>query len=98
VVTFDEYPTQLVEEVHEPLPAEPGTIEREDYQYKPQETKNLFLASEPLVGWWTVTVTERRTTEVWVGLMHQLVDEHYRDAEVIRVVRDNLNTHKPAAF
>ncbi len=30
--------------------------------------------------------------------MQELVDIHYPDAEVIRVVMDNLNTHNPAAL
>jgi hypothetical protein len=98
VVCFDEHPVQLVEQVREPRPAQPGTVAREDYHYKPQGTKNLFLASEPLDGWRTVTVKDRRTTEDWVTFIKQLVDEHYPDADRIRVVLDNLNTHKPEAF
>ena len=30
--------------------------------------------------------------------IQHLVDQHYPDAECIRVVLDNLSTHKPAAF
>lgn len=98
VVCFDEHPTQLVEQVREPHPAKPGTVEREDYHYKPQGTKNLFLASEPLDGWRAVTISDRRTTEDWVNFMQQLVDEHYPDVDCLRVVLDNLNTHDPTAF
>lgn len=98
LVCFDEHPLQLVEQVRDPRPAEPGTVAREDYHYKPQGTKNLFLAAEPLDGWRTITVKNRRTTEDWVTFMKQLVDEYYPDADRIRVVLDNLNTHKPAAF
>ena len=98
VVCFDEHPTQLIKEVHEPQPAEPGRVERQDYQYKPAGTKNLFLASEPLEGWREVSVTDRRTTEDWIGFMQQLVDEHYPDVERIDVVLDNLSTHNPVRF
>lgn len=98
LVCFDEHPLQLVKQVRDPHPAEPGTVAREDYHYKPQGTKNLFLAAEPLKGWRTVTVKDRRTTEDWVTFMKHLVDEHYPDADCIRVVLDNLNTHNPAAF
>lgn len=98
VVCFDEHPTQLVKPVKPPQSGEPGQVRREDYQYEPQGTKNLFLASEPLDGWRSITVTDRRTTEDWVRFMHQLVDEHYPDVDSLRVVLDNLNTHKPAAF
>jgi hypothetical protein len=30
--------------------------------------------------------------------MRRLVDEHYPEAEKVRVVLDNLNTHTPASF
>lgn len=98
LVCFDEHPTQLIKQVKQPRPAEPGTVAREDYQYKPNGTKNLFLASEPLAGWRAVRVKDRRTTKDWVYFIQHLVDQHYPDAECIRVVLDNLNTHKPAAF
>ena len=98
VVCFDEHLTRLVGELREPRPAEPGTVAREDYQYDPKGTRNLFLASEPLAGWRTVTVKDRRTTKDWVEFIQHLVDFHYPDADCIRVVLDNLNTHKPAAF
>jgi hypothetical protein len=98
VVCFDEHPTQLIKQVHDPQPARPGTVAREDYHFKPQGTKNLFLATEPLDGWRTVSVTDRRTTADWVTFIKELVDEQYADAECIRIVLDNLNTHKPAAF
>jgi hypothetical protein len=98
VLCFDEHPIQLVEHVHDPRPAEPGTVAREDYHYERHGTQNLFLVSEPLVGWRTVTVKNRRTTEDWVLFMKQIVDEHYPDADRIRVVLDNLSTHKPEAF
>ncbi|GAA0460345.1 hypothetical protein GCM10008985_15980 [Halococcus dombrowskii] len=98
LVCFDEHPKQLLKQVEQPRPAQPGTVAREDYQYERNGTKNLFLASEPLAGWRAVRVKDRRTTEDWVHFMQHLVDQHYPDAECIRVVLDNLNTHKPAAF
>jgi len=99
VVCFDEHPYELIEQVREPRPAKPGTLAREDYQYKPAGTKNLFLAAEPLDGWRMVTVRDRRTTEDWVRFIADLVDQdRYADVKCIRIVLDNLNTHKPEAF
>jgi hypothetical protein len=98
VVCFDEHPTGLTKEMRDPRPAEPGTVARKDYQYSPSGTKNPFLASEPLAGWRAVRVKDRRTTKDWVEFIQHLVDFHYPDAVRIRVVLDNLNTHKPAAF
>ena len=98
VVCFDEHPTELTKEMCDPRPAEPGTVARKDYRYSPSGTKNLFLTSEPLAGWRAVRVKDRRTTKDWVEFIQHLVDFHYPDADCIRVVLDNLNTHKPAAF
>lgn len=98
VVCFDEHPKQLIDHVTDPLPAKPGSVVKEDYHYERNGSQNLFLACEPLVGWRTVTVSDRRTTEDWVHFIKTLVDEHYADAECIRLVLDNLSTHKPAAF
>lgn len=98
VVCFDEHPTQLLDHTREPKPAKSGSVAKEDYHYKREGTQNLFLACEPLVGWRTVSVTDRRKTADWVAFVKDLVDEHYADVECIRLVLDNLSTHKPAAF
>jgi hypothetical protein len=52
---------------------------------------------EPLGGWRHVDVTERRTRLDFAAQMKQLVDVHYPEAECIRVVMDNLNTHTRAS-
>ena len=43
-------------------------------------------------------VTEQRTKRDFAYRMKDLVDVHFPEAEVIRVVLDNLNTHSPAAL
>jgi hypothetical protein len=43
VVCFDESPTQLVGEVRQPIPAEPGQLERYDCEYKRNGTASLFI-------------------------------------------------------
>ena len=43
VVCFDESPTQLIGEVRQPIPAEPGQLERYDCEYKRNGTANLFI-------------------------------------------------------
>jgi hypothetical protein len=98
VVCFDESSKQLIQETRCPLPQQPGQPRRYDYEYQRNGTRNLFMFSEPLTGWRHVKVTERRTKQDWAHCMKQLVDEYYPDAECIRVVQDNLNTHTPAAL
>jgi hypothetical protein len=97
-VNFDESSTQLIGETRAPLPAQPGQAARFDYEYKRHGTCNLFLFCEPQAGWRHVAVTEQRTMPDFAHQMKWLVDERYPEAEVIRVVLDNLNTHKPASL
>jgi hypothetical protein len=98
VVGFDESTKQLVAETRLPLPMEPGRAERFDYEYERNGTANLFLLCQPLAGWRHVEVTDRRTKHDFAEQMRALVDRHFPDAELIRVVLDNLNTHTPAAL
>lgn len=97
-VCFDERPYQLISETRAPLPARPGQPERYDYEYRREGTCNLFVVFQPLVGWRQVKVTERRTKQDFASCMKELVDVHFSEAQVVRVVLDNLNTHTPAAL
>jgi hypothetical protein len=97
-VTFDETSTQLIGETRQPLPARPGHVARYDYEYHRNGTRNIFLVCEPQAGWRHVEVTTQRTMQDFAQQMKWLVDERYPEAEVIRVVLDNLNTHKPGSL
>jgi hypothetical protein len=98
VVCFDELPYQLVAETCLPLPLQPGKPVRYDYEYRRNGTCNLFMFFQPLAGWRHVEVTEQRTKRDFAYRMKDLVDVHFPEAKVIRVVMDNLNTHSPAAL
>jgi hypothetical protein len=97
-VNFDEKSVQLIAETRTALPAHPGQPARIDYEYQRNGTANLFVMCEPQAGWRHVVVTERRTKHDFAHQMKWLVDERYPDAEVIRVVLDQLNTHRPASL
>jgi hypothetical protein len=97
-VNFDETSKQLIQETRVPLPARPGQPARYDYEYERNGTRNLFMFSEPQAGWRHIAVTEHRTMEDFAHQMQWLVDARYPEAAVIRVVMDNLNTHKPASL
>jgi len=88
----------LVGDVFEPLPRKPGRGKRVDYEYERHGVCNAFMMFQPLAGWRTVKVTERRTKRDFAQVMRELVDIHFPQAETIRVVLDNLNTHNPAAL
>jgi len=98
VVCFDETSKQLVAEKKSLIPAKPGRLERFDYEYQRNGTRNLFLFLEPQGGWRHIAVTERRTMQDFAHQMRWLVDEAYPEAEVVRLVLDNLNTHRPASL
>ncbi len=98
VVCFDESSTQLLADTREPVPARPGRPKRQDYEYRREGTRNLFLACEPKRGWRHVAITERRTKEDFAQQMRWLVDQAYPDVPVVRLVLDNLNTHRTASL
>ena len=45
-----------------------------------------------------VAVTQRRTMQDFAHQMRWLVDEAYPQVPVVRLVLDNLNTHRPASL
>ena len=98
VVCFDERPFQLTGEVRQSQPAKPGQPMRYDYEYRRNGTCNMFLFFQPLVGWRHVEVTDQRTKLDFASCMKALPDEYFPEAETIKVVLDNLNTHTPAAL
>ena len=98
LVTLDEASKQLVGEVVQPLPPQPGQPERFDYEYVRNGTANLFMVSEPLLGWRAVQVTERRTAKDYSEVLRWLAEDVHPDAEVIVLVQDNLNTHTLASL
>ena len=98
VVCLDEASKQLIGETRQPLPAEPGQPERFDYEYVRNGTVNLFMISEPLLGWRHVAVTRRRTARDFAEVVLWLVEDLHPDAAGVVLVMDNLNTHKLASL
>jgi transposase len=98
VVCFDESPSQLIGEVREPIPAEPGQLERYDCEYRRNGTANLFVFLDAHKPWRKVKVTEHRAARDFAECMRDLVDIHYPQARQIRVVLDNLSTHSAGAL
>jgi transposase len=104
LVCFDERLCMMIADVHQPLPPKPktadksGSVEKFDYEYERQGTCNLFAFLAPYLGWRHIKVTERRTKVDFAICMKELVDLHFPDAEIIRLVMDNLNTHTIGAL
>ena len=56
------------------------------------------ISCEPRAGWRHVAITKQRTMQDFAHQMRWLVDEAYPDVPVIRLVLDNLNTHRTASL
>jgi hypothetical protein len=95
-VCLDEKLVTLHADVAEPLPVQPGQPERIDYEYARAGTANLFVMVERLAGYRHIEVTARRTAEDYARQLQWLADVRYPDAKKIRLVQDNLNTHRLA--
>jgi hypothetical protein len=67
-------------------------------EYRRAGTGCLAVLFDPHRGWRHVAVAERRTRLDFAGWLKELADVHYPEAERIRVVLDNLNTHSPASL
>lgn len=97
-VNFDECSVELHADARPPEPAAPGRPARVDYEYVRNGTANLFVVVDPTAGRRHVTVTERRTKADFAEQMRRLCDDLYPDADRVRVVLDNLNTHTAGAL
>ena len=95
---MDESPKQLIKETRVPLQIKPGTNAKSDYEYERCGVANIFMANEPLTGLRYVKVTQRKTKSDWAVFIKEIADAYYPDAKKIRLVMDNLSTHKPSAL
>jgi len=98
VVCMDEQPVQLTKETREPIAATREHPRRVDYEYERAGTACVFMFAEPLSGWRKVSARPQRTKVDWALEMEELLRTRYADAEKVRVVCDNLNTHTRGAF
>jgi hypothetical protein len=97
VLCMDEQPVQLLKETRMPIPATKDHPRRVDYEYERAGTASVFLFCEPLVGWRSVSIRQRRTKVDWALEVAELLKTRYKTQKVI-LVCDNLNTHTKGAF
>lgn len=98
VVCMDESPKQLIKQTRIPIAGKPGKDAKEDYEYARKGVANIFMVNEPLKGKRYVRVLKSKTKKDWAKVIREIADKHYPKAERIRLVMDNLNTHKPSAL
>ena len=98
VVCMDEQPKQLIRETREPITTSHGE-QRVDHEYIREGICNVWMFVEPLGGWRSVRVSDRRTAIDWAQQVQALVDDpRYAHDQRITLVCDNLNTHKLASL
>ena len=98
LICLDEKPKQLLRDKRMSIPMKLGSSEKYDYEYVRNGTANIFMAVEFKAGKRVTQVTNRRTMKDFAQFMKILVTEKYSEAEVIRLVTDNLNIHKEKSF
>ena len=104
VVCLDERPCVLHAEARAGLPARPAVGDRpgadatRDHEYVRAGSCCLFAAFEPLRAWRHTWITPQRRRRDFAAVVRELVDVHYPDAERVRLVCDNLNTHDDASL
>lgn len=97
VICFDERPCFLIGERLAPLPLQAGQVLKEHYAYTKHGSCALLAAVEPLTGKRLAEVYSRRTKKEY-ALFCQAVAARWPEAQRIRLVQDNLNTHNASAF
>jgi len=98
LICMDEASRQILSDLVEPLPMQPGTPRRVDDKYERHGVRSLFMFYNPIGGWRRVGCRESRTRQDWAEEVQYLLDVDYPDAEVVTIVCDNLNTHDAASL
>lgn len=97
VVCYDERPCFLIGEKVKGLEMKSGEVAKEHYAYEKNGSCNLLATIEPLTGKRIADVYQRRTKREF-ALHCQKVEKEFPEAEKIKMVLDNLNTHNASAF
>lgn len=99
VLCFDEKSKQLLKNTRKTKPCVPGKPRRADYEYERNGTQHIFMTVEPKGGYRDTQATARRTRSDFAGELRRIIDHpRYKDATIIHIVLDNLNTHFEKSF
>jgi DDE superfamily endonuclease len=98
LVCLDETSKQLITETRPSQPCKPGRVKRVDPEYRRNGTASVFMMTTPLEGQRHVRVREHRKREDFAGVIRELCDKRYPDAERIVPVMDQLNRHNTASL
>ena len=98
VIGLDEKPKQLLEDSRKPIPLKPGKTQKYDYEYIRRGKANIFVAVEPKGGKRVTQVTTQRTKKDFAFFVKELVTKRYKQADKMRIILDNLNTHNESSL
>jgi len=98
LVSRDEFAEQLLSETHVPVPAIPGHLAREDYEYVREGSVGGFMVAMPHPGKRDVFLEGdgRRTSLDFAACPYHVANNLFPEAGKIVLVMDNLNTRKEA--
>jgi len=97
VVCLDEKPYQLLDDTRPSTTARPGSIAKQDYEYRRCGTCCVFVAVEPKGCRRHTWARKQRTKADFAHVIRDLI-RRYPRARKVRVVLDNLNTHNASSL
>jgi len=97
VVCFDERPCFLIGDTVAALALKAGRVRKEHYEYAKHGSCALLAAIEPKTGRRLAQVYDQRCKREYALFLKELA-ARYPQAEKIRLVQDNLNTHNLSSF
>ncbi len=97
-VCIDERPCLLRGDVLAPLPARPGQVAREDYQYERNGSAVALLAYRIDTGERYVEIRPQRTKQDYAQFVQAAITGLCPEVPRVAIVNDNLNTHTPGAL
>lgn len=97
VICFDERPCFLIGEAVAGLAMKAGQVARQHYAYEKNGSCALLASIEPQSGKRLARVFDQRTKREYALFMRELAAQ-FPEAEKIRLVQDNLNTHNLSSF
>jgi len=97
VVCFDERPCFLIGEAVAAEAMQSGKVRREHYAFEKLGSCALLAAIEPKTGKRLAQIFDQRRKREYALFLRE-VAAAFPEAEKIRLVQDNLNTHSASAF
>lgn len=97
VVCFDERPCFLIGNTVPALALKAGSVCKEHYEYEKNGSCALLAAIEPKTGRRHAQVHDHRRKREYALFLKELA-ARYPEAEKIRLVQDNLNTHNTSSL